>query len=271
MPQDRIMIRTLPFLPPRMDPMRHRLHSDPTHDEYILAARIRSKGEPDREKDDGASETEQSPAKSGGISVVLVADIDMLTPAFFAIRAEGERPGTDVHFEFDNVTFILNVLDSLAGEERFMEIRKRRRIHRTLTRIEEQTEKAKEDATRAREGFIEEFDKGQQREQEAFDKKIKDLEGRENVDPQQMLIAVALARQAGQRRLTVETERLERERDTAVNKIETELALKIRSVQDSYKRWAVLFPPILPLVLALIVFVYRRVHESEGVAQTRLR
>lgn len=270
-PQDRIMIRTLPFLPARMDPMRHRLYSNPTDEEYVLAARIRSKGKPTEKKDRDASEPPQDPAKSGEINVVLVADIDMLTPAFFAIREEGERPGTDVNFEFDNVTFILNVLDSLAGEDRFLELRKRRRVHRTLTRIEQQTQKAKQAKDDAREKAIKEFDRGQQREQEAFDKKIKDLENRKNVDPQQLLIQVALAQKQGQARLTAVTERLERKRNTAIDKIETDLALKIRSVQDSYKMWAFLFPPILPLVLALVVFIYRRVQESEGVAQTRLR
>ena len=137
--------------------------------------------------------------------------------------------------------------------------------------IEDQTEESKKKATRESDRFVEEFDKSQQREQEAFEKKIRDLQSRQNVDPQQMLIEVSVAQETGQRRLNAENERLERERDTAINKIETDLALEIRRVQDSYKLWAVLFPPILPLVLALGVFIYRRVREREGVAQARLR
>ena len=293
-PHDRLMTASLPFLRPRLDPNRY-LYAAFTADQYVLAAHIRGKGSANpgnpgdaaaatkrktaesgdpKKSDSGAgasSETEKKPPRAGKINVVLVADIDMLTPAFFAIREEGERPEAEVHFDFDNVTFILNVLDSLAGEEQFLELRKRRPVHRTLTRIEEQTEKARKDATRARKEFIDEFNEGQRREQEAFDKKIESLRNRKNIDPQQMLIEVALAEETGRRRLSAETERLERERDTAIDKIETDLNLKIRGVQGSYKIGAPLFPLILPLGLAVVVFVYRRLQELEGVSRTRMR
>jgi ABC-2 type transport system permease protein len=42
-------------------------------------------------------------------------------------------------------------------------------------------------------------------------------------------------------------------------------------VQDTYKMWAVLLPPIPPLMLAVIVFFTRRVREREGIARSRLR
>jgi len=291
---DRLMTMSLPFFRPRLDPNRY-LYAVPTRDAYVLAAHIRGKGSANpgnpgdaaaatkkKTAESGASdksesgagassEAERKPPHAGKINVVLVADIDMLTPAFFAIREEGERPEADVHFDFDNVSFVLNVLDSLAGEEQFLELRKRRLVHRTLTRIEEQTEKARKDATRARKEFIDQFNEGRRREQDAFDKKIESLRNRKNVDPQQMLIEVALAEETGRRRLGAETERLERERDTAVDKIETGLNLKILRVQHSYKIRAALFPLILPLTLAVVVFVYRRVQEREGVARTRLR
>jgi len=49
------------------------------------------------------------------------------------------------------------------------------------------------------------------------------------------------------------------------------LALKVRQVQDQYKLWAILLPPIPPLVVAIIVFMTRRAREREGVARSRLR
>jgi ABC-2 type transport system permease protein len=49
------------------------------------------------------------------------------------------------------------------------------------------------------------------------------------------------------------------------------LALKVKQVQDRYKMWAVLLPPIPPLLVAAYVFVTRRRREREGVARSRLR
>jgi ABC-2 type transport system permease protein len=42
-------------------------------------------------------------------------------------------------------------------------------------------------------------------------------------------------------------------------------------VQDNYKLWAVLLPPIPPLIVAFAVFFNRRAKEREGVSKARLR
>ncbi len=59
--------------------------------------------------------------------------------------------------------------------------------------------------------------------------------------------------------------------DRTRNRIETEKTLEIERVQDTYKLWAVLLPPILPLLIAVFVFITRRLQEKEGVARSRLR
>ena len=225
------------------------------------------------EEKEGTKQTKQEAEKpkEAEINVVLVADIDMLTEDFFRLREQGEIPEAGIHFDFDNVTFVLNLLDSLAGDQRFIDIRSRRPKHRTLTRIEKQTEEAKQKAGRTRDDFIKEYESSQQREQKALDGKIEELRKRKDVDPQQLLIEVALAQQDGQRRLEAKTEQFRQQRDRQVNQIETELALQIRRVQDQYKLWAVLLPPIPPLLLAVLVFLNRRMREREGVARSRLR
>ena len=42
-------------------------------------------------------------------------------------------------------------------------------------------------------------------------------------------------------------------------------------MQDEYKMWAVLLPPLPPLFVAAVVFFTRRAREREGVARSRLR
>ena len=77
------------------------------------------------------------------INVVLVADIDwILRPIIFRIRAAGtnEDDSSQIDFKFQNIPFALNILDSLAGDDRFIDLRKRTRSHRILTKVEEATE-----------------------------------------------------------------------------------------------------------------------------------
>ncbi len=221
-----------------------------------------------------AGEPAPAPPRRGDLDVVVVADLDMLTPQFFQIREEGQRPEVGFYFDFDNVTFVLNILDALAGDDRFIDIRSRRPKYRTLKRIEQQTEQAREDTASARERLRDEFEQTRAEEQEKLDREIERLRERmqkERLGPVEIAHRVQTVLRDGQRRLDIRLERLQQDMDREVNEIETELALTVRGVQDAYKFWAVALPPIPPLLLALIVFFTRRIKEREGVAKTRLR
>ena len=69
-----------------------------------------------------------------------MADIDWIAPIIFRVREMGENPDMVIDCKFQNVPFVLNILDSLAGDDRFVDLRKRTRPHRILTKIEEATE-----------------------------------------------------------------------------------------------------------------------------------
>ena len=65
----------------------------------------------------------------------------------------------------------------------------------------------------------------------------------------------------------MEEERQKRDRE--LERIETELALYVRGLQNSYKMASVLIPPLFPLALAAVIFVWRRAKELEGVPTRR--
>jgi hypothetical protein len=205
------------------------------------------------------------------INVVVVGDIDCLYGAFFALRARGDDPDNEFDFHFDNVPFVLNVLDVLAGDERFVDIRTRRPAHRSLSTIAAETEAAKQRADQEREKFVKEFETARAKAQNEFDDRIAELKKREGLSQQQAMIEILQAQQVGQVRLDRSIEQLQRKRDQQIKAIEADAAQKIRAVQDRYKMWAVLLPPIPPLIVAFIVFFNRRAGEREGVAKARLR
>lgn len=251
-----------------------------THESYVLAAHIQGKvnvappadgAEKKDEKEPDAKKTAPPKPRQSKINCVMVGDIDMLSPAFFQIRERGDMPEIGVNFDFDNVTFVLNVLDELAGDRRFIDIRKRRPEHHPLARIEEQTKKAKEDAADARKRFVEEFDAQEAEEQKAIEEKVAELRKRKNMDVLQMATEVGLMQQSLEQEREAKMAQLRAEKDREMNKIETDLALKVQGVQFQYKMWAVLLPPIPPLLVAVIVFFTRRAREREGVAKSRLR
>ncbi len=203
--------------------------------------------------------------------MIVVADTDCLSRDFFRLREQGEIREAGIHFDFDNVTFVLNALDQLAGDERFIEIRKRRPAHRTLSEIDKRTEAAQREASEARERFMKEFEESERKERKALEDKVAELQKSEGINPQQLLIEVAMAKQAGERRLTAKLEQDRQERDKKINEVERKLNLEVRRVQDSYKMWAVLLPPVPPLLVAFGVFLTRRAREREGVSRARLR
>jgi ABC-2 type transport system permease protein len=183
--------------------------------------------------------------------------------------------------DFDNVEFALNILDQLAGDERFTDIRKRKPRHRTLERIEDTVAEAREQADAERQTFIAEFDEAEreantvmQKEVGEFEKKIKEMESAGDADPQAAMQAVqqlASRQRLAQRRLDTKIEQLKRTRDAEVEAVERQLGAKVRQEQDRQKWLAVLLPPIPPLVVAFFVYFRRRALEREGVAKTRLR
>jgi ABC-2 type transport system permease protein len=241
---------------------------------YVLAAHIQGKVRTAPSMDDPFDPNKnkradaKKPAESN-INVVLTADIDMLTQAFFILREQGDQLGA--HFQFDNVTFVLNALDELAGEQRFLDIRKRRRAHRVLARVEDRTKDVKKQAAESRKSLSKKFEEMEQKEQKTIDDKIAELQGRKNVNEQQMAIEVGMMMQDLSRQKQATLAKLREEKDREVNKIEMDQSMKVRQVQFEYKLWAVLLPPIPPLLVAFFVFIHRRVREREGVARSRLR
>ena len=127
-----------------------------TEEQYVLAARIVSDSAADEDNDDeaDAAEEEESADESGDesdadtdagdskIDVMLVADLDILESVFFQLRQQ--PPSGGIEYRFQNVTMVLNLVDVLAGDTRFVNIRKRKRQHATLKRVENRIREAGE-------------------------------------------------------------------------------------------------------------------------------
>lgn len=265
------ILRMTPFGPMGgLNPNRRQI---PGNVPYVLAAHIQGKL-PNAAPPAKDGKKDEKKADAAELNVVLVADIDMLHEQFFRLREQGDSPEGGLSFDFDNVTFVLNVLDDLAGDQRFLDLRKRRPKHRTLSRIEARTEAARKETEEKREQLRKELDKDREHEQKILKDEVAKLEEEmkgNKLASQEILLRVAMAQEAGERRMQTKIEQRQQDTERETNRIETKLNLQIRSVQDWYKLWAVVLPPIPPLVVAAMVVMIRRKQEREGVSQGRLR
>jgi ABC-2 type transport system permease protein len=266
------------FDPQRPNPNKESVPRKLTRDGYILAAEI--KGAPPEEDPSlaaaaapkgadpaDAPENKEQKAKKD-MHAIVVTDIDWIIPSFFFIREGGEE-----HFlpATQNVTFILNVIDELAGVDRFMDIRKRTRLHRTLAKIDEATRASREKANKDQDAFIAEITQKEQDARKSMTEKIDQVESRTDLNNMEKDVLLEQVRMREQDKLDQEIRTLAARRKREVKQIRYDLEQDIRSVQDMYKMFAILIPPIPPLLLALAVFFRRRELERQGVARERLR
>jgi ABC-type transport system involved in multi-copper enzyme maturation permease subunit/ABC-type uncharacterized transport system involved in gliding motility auxiliary subunit len=214
--------------------------------------------------------TKQGPKKNN-IDVILVSDIDWIAPIIFQLRAGGENQDQLIDWKFQNVPFVLNVLDSLAGDDRFVDIRKRTRSHRLLTKIEEATEEYRSKALNERQKFMDEASQQIETIRQQFRQKIAELENRSDLDARTKAQQIEMQRIKSERERDVKINHLEKQRDKQVKQTDRELAAEIQNVQNRYKRYAVILPLIPPVLLAFFVYFHRRRTEQEGVDARRLR
>lgn len=254
-----------------------------TGNEYALAAHISGvpgssakdphagHGHPHGEKKDDEKKDEKKEEKKE-INVVLVADVDVVSSAFFNIRNQGPNPDMDMHLDLDNVTFVLNVIDSLGSDDRFIDIRKKRRIHRTLTAFEKQLEDSRTEVQEAREKFREEYTKAVEAEEKKVNVRLeKEIKKDPNIDRRQFEILRTTAQEQLNKIVAVKKAQLEKKRDRDIKDAEAALELKVRRTQNNVKRLAVFTPPIIPLLIGIAVFFTRRSRELEGASRSRLR
>jgi len=239
-----------------------------------------SESEKSAGKSDHKAPAATAAKKPNELNVVLVADADLLASLFFDTRAK-RMPPNELEIDCDNVTFVLDILDVLADDSRFITARKQRPIHRPLSSIAKSTEQAIdeaqatqasfEQAKREKEQELEQKLNAAQTEMKNELEKIKQSPNPDRAALVQTAANLTAKLQVEERRKDVELERLSKEAQRQIDRSKIDLNAAIRGVQNSYKRWSVFLPPVLPLAVAFFVYFNRRAKEREGVSKARLR
>ncbi len=200
------------------------------------------------------------------LNVVLVGDLDVVSEMFFQMREEGLEG-----FEFDNVTFVLNAVDALVGDESLVELRKRRPSHRTLARLDELRRAEQAETMEA----IEEANSRAAEEltiaQDRMAAKVAEIEQREDLDQTTRAIMIESVRRAEQQRLDVQAAAIEDAKGSRIAEAQAESRRRMDQIEMGIRVAAVALPPIPAFLIGCAVFVRRRALEREGVRPERMR
>ena len=223
------------------------LPHEPGGENYTLAARVSRKSPDD------------------SVNAVVVADADMMGEQFFELRRRGVET-----LNFDNVTFLLNAVDELAGDRSFIALRKRRPKHRTLEAVEARTriyeDKQAEETRQAQANAERQLQQAQAR----LDAAVRQVQQRPDLDEQARQIAIANLQTAENRRLQVARTNIEDERQRQIEAARANMESSIRGIQSTIKLMAVTLPPIPAFVLFVIVSLSKMRRERASISPDRL-
>ena len=213
--------------------------------------------------------------------VIYVADIDTLSDFYVSMR---ETPIVDgVEYRYQNMSFVLNVIDALADEGIYLGLRNRKVDHVTLAVVEKTYEASMQRVFDLDQQLQIELTTNITKAQNDIRAKLKPTEDEiqkelRKKNNNQYYDAAKLA--AKQRLLEQQVRDLqekykskqlefENERSEKKRRIDLDAELEIQEIQRQFKLAAVILPPIPPMLVGLIVFTRRRLREREGISKAR--
>ncbi len=168
------------------------------------------------------------------------------------------------------MSFVLNCVDVLAGDESFVRLRGKRPVHRRLEAIEaraKEFDKVLADKTKQAEQMAsDELDQAQQ----AFQKQVDAVQSHTDWDERTKEIQLANIQRIANRRLEVAKQGIEDKKLNEIREAKTDSEQRIRGIQNRVRFAAAIVPPLPPAILGLLVFFWRRTRENVGANPKRL-
>jgi ABC-2 type transport system permease protein len=243
----------------------------PSDTAYTLAAHIKgdapkdaSEPTKDETKKDQAKkdQAKKAPAK---LHAIAIADLDLISEEFFELRRQKVE-----NLELDNVTFVLNCVDVLAGDDAFVKLRKRRISHRTLVTLEKESKKFTDQYLQETKVAEDAAKRKLEEAQKDLDKKVEVVKAQKDIDERTKEIQLMNLQEVANRRLEVQKANIEDEKRKTIQESKADTELSVRRIQNQVRTLAMLLPPVPPAVLGVVIFLLRRKRENLGANPNRI-
>ena len=177
-----------------------------------------------------------------------------------------------MNLRFNNSYISLNLIDHLAKEERLLEIRNRRRKHRTLEEFEKNIEEARGIASETIAEAKESMDQIMNEEQLKINKVLSEFQQNQSSMDQMQLIQVVQTEAAKMNKnLDRRKRELEKETNAKIKEANRNRDILVREMEGKAQLMSVLLPPIPLLIIAIVVFYRKKSAEIQGAASSRVR
>lgn len=204
-------------------------------------------------------------ADQKGVDCIVVADVDLVSNQFFQIR----RQYPDPNLRFDNVTFVLNCIDSLVGDESLIELRKRRPILRKLETVERSQEQFEKKWTEEKEAAEAAAADALAKAQTSLDSAVQKITDDSTLDDQAKEVKISRVQAVEQRKLDLQKAEIEAKKKRALEEAQHDRDAARKGVHDSY-RGVTLMLSILPgLALGILTLVRRGTRAASIVPANR--
>ncbi|MCH8828353.1 MAG: Gldg family protein [Planctomycetes bacterium] len=215
---------------------------------HVLAAHVTAK----KGKNDATAD----------IDAVFVADTDLLSNLYFDQQKAFDRP-------LDNVVFVYNAIEVLAGDDSFAALRSRRPRPRTLTEVRARTDKFRKLRRTKQQEAEKRLDEALKAARERLKTKKEKISQDEGLGIFQKAQSLAMTAQTEQQRFNNEKKKLDRDLEQTIDKLKATEQRQIRQYENRVRLFAVVIPPVPAILLGLIVLLIRQYNERRNITASR--
>jgi ABC-2 type transport system permease protein len=212
-----------------------------------------------------AAEIQSKADATDKVNVIFVADADVISDNMFRLI---EQQLLDI--KFDNVTFVMNAVDSLAGDDDYIKLRKRRAQLRTLQKVEDRKKTFESELTKKIQEAETEATEKLKKAQEELDAAVKKIDEDTTLNPAQRDQLKRIVQRNAQDKFDADKDEIEQQKQREIERQRNATEREVRTIENQVWLMAVLLPPIPAIVLMVIVLSVRLMNETTGVAPERM-